>query len=77
MRAIFTVAVLITLSALATPSANAQPASAQKVLNEAPLTTCLCHFGYGNVCQSRIACDNEGGRCGSTCTPPNATFINR
>jgi hypothetical protein len=69
MRTIITVAALITLSTLATTSARAQ--------NETPLTTCLCHFGYGNVCQARIACDNEGGRCGSACTPPNASFINR
>jgi hypothetical protein len=69
MRAIFTVAALLTLSTLAPTSASAQ--------NETPLATCVCHFGYGNVCQSRIACDNEGGRCGSTCSPPNAAFTSR
>jgi hypothetical protein len=73
MRGIFAVAVLITVSALAPTSA-----SAEKALNKTAFGACLCHFGYGSVCQQSVACDNEGGRCSGTCSPlANATFTNR
>jgi hypothetical protein len=33
-------------------------------------TSCSCHFGYGNSCQTTIACSNEGGRCSGSCVIP-------
>jgi hypothetical protein len=72
MRTVWTIAMLLALSPMALSSA-----SAKDVANK-QYGTCLCHFGYGNVCQASIACDNEGGRCGGTCSmPPNATLTNR
>ena len=69
MRAVFVLTILAALTMLAPTSA-----SAQKGLTKTQSSTCLCHFGYGNVCQTSIACEIEGGRCSGTCSPsPNAT----
>jgi hypothetical protein len=72
MRTVFVLSILAALAALA-PT----PASAQKSLAETQASGCLCHFGYGNVCQTSIACEIEVGRCSGTCTPgPNASSAN-
>ena len=73
MRTVWAMAFILGLSPVIPHSA-----SAKSLMNKHPYGTCLCHFGYGNVCQTSVACDSEGGRCAGTCSPPpNATYTNR
>ena len=73
MRTALTIAILVALSAATPHFANAKDAVSKRAYG-----TCLCRFGYGNVCQTSVACDNEGGRCGAPCsTQPNETLTNR
>ena len=72
MRTTWAIAILLGLSLVSPHSASA------KNIFSKQYSTCTCHFGYGNVCQTSVACDNEGGRCAGTCSlPPNATLTNR
>jgi hypothetical protein len=65
MRTTWPVVIILVLASTMAGSANAR-----NTPNKQQYDTCLCRFGYGNVCGTSIACSNEGGHCVGPCKPP-------